>query len=98
LGIAGLFKKRVRDNVVGTRVLVAVLDGRFSDQAFLVMTLNRREPNFKPFLEMLLSKMSAGSTMPVAWVFIAPQNSKHPQQQVLPECIFAAGRGSVVLR
>jgi hypothetical protein len=34
LGITDLFKKRVRDEVVGTRVLVAVLDGKFSDQAF----------------------------------------------------------------
>jgi len=193
LGIADLFKKRVLDEVVGTRVLVAGLDGKFSDQALgdrnsyakfyahstqsffqsieqlvsaikqgydvvhllcdvsteglissqigdrisgtaliqtcfdsgtkllwiasandaagyikdfkpqktrlnLVMTLNRKEPSFNPFLEMLFSKMSAGNTMPMAWVSIAPQHSKHAKQQGLPECIFAAGRGSVVLR
>jgi hypothetical protein len=64
----------------------------------LVMTINRAQANFGPFLEKLLSKMSGGLTMPLAWVEIAPQNPNSPQQQDLPECIFFAGRGSAVLR
>ncbi len=62
----------------------------------LVMTISRT--NFSSFLENLLSKMSAGQTMPAAWVAIAPQNAHDPRQQGLPECIFSAGRGSVILR
>ncbi|HSZ01701.1 MAG TPA: hypothetical protein VK788_19550 [Terriglobales bacterium] len=64
----------------------------------LVMTISRSESNFPSFLENLLSKMSGGQPMPVAWVAIAPQTQLDPQHRILPECIFAAGRASVVLR
>lgn len=64
----------------------------------LVMTINRSESNFPSFLENLLSKMSSGQPMPVAWAAVAPQTPLDPQHRVLPECIFAAGRASVVLR
>lgn len=64
----------------------------------LVMTIDRKGSRFAAFLEKLLSKMSAGETMPVAWASISPQNRNDPRQQDCPECIFAAGRGGIKLR
>jgi len=64
----------------------------------LVLTIDRRSSRFTGFLENLLRKMSAGETMPVAWVSLAPQISKDPRNQNAPACIFAAGRGGVKLR
>ena len=64
----------------------------------LVMTINRQGTNFSAFLERLLSKMSAGETMPVAWVAISPQSPNDPRQKDVPVCIFAAGRGAIKLR
>lgn len=64
----------------------------------LVLTIDRRGPCSPSFLESLLRKMSAGETMPVAWVALAPQASSDPRNQDAPACIFAAGRGGVKLR
>ncbi len=64
----------------------------------LVLTIDRRGPRFPNFLLKLLIKMSAGETMPVAWVSLSPQNSNDPRNQDAPSCIFAAGRGAVRLR
>jgi hypothetical protein len=64
----------------------------------LVMTINRQGTKFSAFLERLLSKMSAGETMPVAWVAITPQSPNDPRQKDVPACIFAAGRGAIKLR
>jgi len=64
----------------------------------LVMTINRKGSQFSVFLEKLLSKMSLGDTMPVAWVAISPQSPNDPRQKDSPACIFAAGRGAVKLR
>jgi len=64
----------------------------------LVMTINRQGAKFSAFLERLLAKMSAGETMPVAWVAISPQSPDDPRQKDSPACIFAAGRGGVKLR
>jgi hypothetical protein len=64
----------------------------------LVMTINRQGTKFSVFLERLLSKMSAGETMPVAWVAVSPQSPNDPRQKDSPACIFAAGRGRVKLR
>jgi hypothetical protein len=62
----------------------------------LVMTLNRKGPNFTGFLQKMLSRMAYGDTMPVAWNDICPQipRSGHPDA---PESIFFAGRGGVRL-
>jgi len=62
----------------------------------LVMTLKRKGSNFPTFLEGLLSRMSLGDTMPVAWNGLCPQirRSEHPNA---PESIFLAGRGGVRL-
>jgi hypothetical protein len=64
----------------------------------LVMTVSRNGSRFPPFLEKLLSRMSVGETMPVAWVSISPQSPKDPRQHDSPGCIFSAGRGGVKLR
>jgi len=62
----------------------------------LVMTLNRKGPNFRGFLQRLLSQMAYGNTMPVAWNDLCPQipGSDHSDA---PESIFFAGRGGVRL-
>jgi len=64
----------------------------------LVMTIDRKNARFTDFLASLLQKMSAGQTMPVAWVALSPQNSNDPRNQNAPSCIFAAGRGGVKFR
>ena len=64
----------------------------------LVMTINRKGTQFSVFLEKLLSKMSVGETMPVAWVAISPQSPDDPRQKDSPACIFAAGRAAIKLR
>ncbi len=64
----------------------------------LVLTIDRKGPHFSSFLANLLRKMSAGETMPAAWVSLSPQNSNDPRNQEAPACIFAAGRGGVRLR
>ena len=62
----------------------------------LVITLNRKGPNFPNFLQKVLSRMTQGETMPVAWNNICPQIPRfdHPDA---PETIFFAGRGGVRL-
>jgi hypothetical protein len=64
----------------------------------LVLTIDRKGSHFPVFLSNLLRKMSAGETMPVAWVSISPQSPKDPRNQDAPVCIFAAGRAGVKLR
>lgn len=63
----------------------------------LIMTLDRKDSRFTSFLENLLRKMSAGQSMPLAWVSLSPENSNDPRNQDAPACIFAAGRGGVRL-
>jgi hypothetical protein len=63
----------------------------------LVMTVNRNGSKFSTFLEKLLSKLSRGETMPVAWAALALQAPGQSRQD-LPGCIFAAGRPGVRLR
>ena len=64
----------------------------------LVLTIDRKGSHFSSFLEELLRKMSAGESMPAAWVSLSPQNSNDSRNQDAPACIFAAGRGGVRLR
>ncbi len=63
----------------------------------LVMTINRNGSKFSIFLEKLLSKLSRGETIPVAWAALAAQAPGQSQQD-LPGCIFAAGCPGVKLR
>src|ERR1700722_19052479 len=39
----------------------------------LVMTIVRNDPKFSEFLDKLLSRMSYGDTMPIAWADLVPQ-------------------------
>ncbi len=63
----------------------------------LVMTISRNGSKFSAFFEKLLSTLSRGETMPVAWAALAPQAPGRSHQD-LPSCIFAAGRPGVRLR
>jgi hypothetical protein len=58
----------------------------------LVMTLDRLGESFPKFLQSLLSEMSAGASMPVAWNRIAPQipGRDHPG---IPSTTFFNGLG-----
>jgi hypothetical protein len=62
----------------------------------VVMTLNRKGPDFADSLQKLLSQMAYGETMPAAWNDLWPQipGSRHPDA---PESIFFAGRGGARL-
>jgi hypothetical protein len=62
----------------------------------LVMTLQRKGPNFPSFLQNILSWMAYGETMPVAWNAICPQIPRSDHKDA-PESIFLAGRGGVRL-
>jgi hypothetical protein len=62
----------------------------------LIMTINRNGKKFSGFLEELLSKISAGETLPAAWSVLVPQ-AEGRWQQDLPGCIFYAGRANVKL-
>jgi hypothetical protein len=63
----------------------------------LVMTLQRNGPKFTRSLDQLLSKMSGGDTMPVAWVRLWPQGGRGRAHADAPETFFVAGRGGVRL-
>lgn len=62
----------------------------------LLMTLDRRGLRFSKFLERMLSKVSGGKTIPLAWVALAPQ-AKGPWEEDSPDCIFVTTRGDVKL-
>jgi hypothetical protein len=64
----------------------------------MVLTIDRRNSRFTDFLESLLRKMSAGETMPAAWVALVNQTPDDPRHHDAPICIFSAGRGAVRLR
>lgn len=64
----------------------------------LVMTINRNGPGFVNFLRQLLSRMSRGEPMPVAWAALASQTPDDPRHAHLPATIFSAGRGGVKLQ
>jgi hypothetical protein len=63
----------------------------------LVMTIKRDGPKFSEFLGNLLSKMSYGDSMPVAWNDLCPQipGASHGEA---PASIFFAGRPGIRLR
>jgi hypothetical protein len=62
----------------------------------LVMTINRKGPNFSAFLQQLLSRMPYGDTMPLVWNDLCPQAPGSDHVNV-PDTIFFAGRGGVRL-
>jgi hypothetical protein len=66
-------------------------------QINLVMTINRNGALFSIFLDRLLAKLSSGQPMPTAWNDLCPQIPGGDHSEA-PACIFAAGRGGVLLR
>lgn len=62
----------------------------------LVFVLNRKGPKFAEFFRRLFELMSAGTSMPLAWVKLAPQVPDHDDPNV-PSAIFAAEAGHLTL-
>ena len=58
-------------------------------KANLVMTINRKGAAFANFFTQLFESMSNGTTMPLAWVRLAPQ-APNAARQNCPESIFVA--------
>jgi hypothetical protein len=63
----------------------------------LVMTIERNGAAFNSFLRKLLSKMSVGQPMPVAWNSLAPQIPGAAHENA-PGTIYLAGSGSARFR
>jgi hypothetical protein len=59
----------------------------------LVITLDRKDENFARFYQSLFQMMFAGTSMPMAWVRLAPQLG--PQPPNLPEMWCQMGAGQV---
>ena len=60
----------------------------------LVLTISRNGEAFDHFFRDLFGKMFKGTTMPVAWVELAPQGPG-PEHTDAPESIFACGAGHI---
>jgi hypothetical protein len=63
--------------------------------ANLVMTLDRRGDAFPRFFQCLFTDMKRGVSMPVAWVKLAPQDSRAEQHADCPGTIFACEVGQL---
>jgi hypothetical protein len=61
----------------------------------LIVTLDRKGAMFGNFLDNVLSQLSMGKSLPVAWVNIASQNPKPTVNNMQPECVFSAGCGQM---
>jgi len=59
----------------------------------LVMTLERKGDVYPRFFRRLMEDMITGTSMPEAWVKLAPQGPA--QQDDIPETVFNAGYGSL---
>ena len=66
-------------------------------QANLVLTLERRGENFTQFFCQLFKEMFRGTSMPMAWVRLAPQGSKTGHENC-PETIFAAEVSHIIFK
>jgi len=66
-------------------------------QANLVMTLNRKGSAFTTFFAQLFDKMRNGTSMPLAWVQLAPQ-IPHSTHENCPESIFVAEISHIVFK
>jgi hypothetical protein len=99
---AGL-REIIRDS--GARVVVvasendgdnymASADKNGFGHANVVLTLNRSGPVFPTFFSRLFRDMMNGTTMPMAWVKLAPQIPGHDHPDC-PGTIFSAGAGQI---
>ena len=66
-------------------------------QANLVFTLKRKGAAFVCFYKELFGKMFAGTTMPMAWVQLAPQNPQAKGEDC-PDCLFVAEISHIVFK
>ncbi len=87
--------------VIATDVSPALLsnpdfDKRNGWPANLVITLNRNGEHFAPFFQKLFSQMWDGTSMPMAWVELAPQGPVQPDD--IPGAIFIPEAGHVAFR
>jgi len=65
--------------------------------ANLVMTISRKGELFGPFSHKLFSAMKQGTSMPIAWVKLAPQvpGKDHPD---CPGALFSVEAGQIAFR
>jgi hypothetical protein len=61
----------------------------------LIVTLDRKGAIFATFLDGILSQLSGGKSLPLAWVNIAPPNPKSSANNLQPACVFSAGAGQM---
>lgn len=65
--------------------------------ANLVLTLDRRGAVFSTFFSRLFAQMMKGTSMPMAWVKLAPQIPGHDHADC-PEAIFSAEAGQIAFK
>jgi hypothetical protein len=65
--------------------------------ANLVMTLDRKGAAFATFFTALFSDMKRGTSMPTAWIKLAPQHPRAQEGRSLPVMIFSCEAGQVAL-
>jgi hypothetical protein len=71
---------------------IASTKGRTHGRANLAMTIARRDPAFPTFFLRLFEDLKRGTSMPIAWVKLAPQVPGKAHDN-LPETIFARELG-----
>jgi hypothetical protein len=76
----------------GQHYVKANMTGKYG-RANLVLTLDRKGKALTDFLCELFSAMKQGTSMPVAWVRLAPEHGSEAAN--LPDTIFACERGQV---
>ena len=67
-------------------------------RANLVMTLDRKGDSFGRFFQVLFQDMFAGTSMPMAWVKLAPQRGPKSGGKNTPWTIFACELGQLAFR
>ena len=66
-------------------------------QANLAMTLERKGASFPRFFFRLFSELFSGTSMPMAWVKLAPQGGKAGHEDC-PGTVFVAGISHIVFK
>jgi hypothetical protein len=74
---------------------ISTTKGQKHGRANLVMTLSRSGAAFPAFFARLFTDMKRGTSMPVAWVKLAPQGPAKEHEN-LPSTIFACEAGQMV--
>lgn len=106
-GTQSSLRKIIRDS----RASIAVVAAQNSDQAYvaagknarfrrvnLVMTMDRKGESFGRFFQALFEDMLVGTSMPVAWVKLAPQGGQMGGGKDTPDTIFACAVDQLVFK